>query len=59
MTARRILAQGGGFTISEDPELGVIIQGLGGTAYWMERAKWDLFSAVIRLADLKLQGADQ
>lgn len=54
-----IIAQGGGFTISEDPDLGVVIKGLGEFTYWMDKDRWDIFAAVIRLADLSMQEADQ
>ena len=51
-----LIAEGGGYTIYEY-EGWYYLSGLGSTTYVFDTKQgWDLFSAVIRLADLRIQG---
>ena len=57
MARTRTLAQGGAYKVYET-DLGVYVQGAGHEVLYFPRDKWDLFSSVIRLADLELRGED-
>ena len=58
MAKVRELAHGGTYKVYET-DLGVYVQGAGHEVLYFPRDKWDLFSSVIRLADLTLRGEDQ
>ena len=58
MTRTRTLAQGGTYKVYET-DLGVYVQGAGHEVLYFPRDKWDLFSSVIRLADLTLRGEER
>lgn len=54
-----LIAEGGDYTIYEYDGW-YYLRGLGRTTYvFCDKSEWDLFSAVIRLADLKIQGESE
>lgn len=58
-----IIAEGEGYAVLEIDldDLGTcyILKGLSTTDYLFTKQEWDLFSSVIRLADLKIQGVEE
>ena len=54
-----LVAEGGGYTVFEYDGW-YYLRGLGSTDYvFSSKQEWDLFSSVIRLADLKIQGVEE